>query len=295
MTALPIRQNSFRAWLLAARPKTLTGALSPVVLGLALAAAETHFRLAVLPAVLCVLFALVMQIDANFVNDYFDWRRGNDDPATRLGPPRACTMGWVTPAAMRRMLLATTLVACLVGLPLVVFGGWQMLIAGAACVAFCFLYTTALARLGLGDLLVIVFFGIVPVSLTFYLQTGYFSLSTLVLSVACGCVIDNLLIVNNFRDVEIDRADGKRTLAVMIGPGATLLLYFFFGCAATFAVLVIASFELRSAPMLVYLFLHCHAFRRMRRLKGKELNRSLAETARNNLVFAVAASLTALL
>ncbi len=295
MTEETIRQNSFRAWVLAARPKTLTGALTPVILGLALAAADRHNRIIILPAVLCVLFALVMQIDANLVNDYFDWRRGNDNPATRLGPPRACTMGWVTPPSMRRAILFTTILACAAGLPLVCYGGWQMLIAGIACVVFCFLYTTVFARLGLGDMLVVVFFGIVPVGLTYYLQTGCFTWPVLILSIACGCVIDNLLIVNNFRDIDNDRADGKTTLLVLLGRKASLSLYFFLGCAATFVVLILARFELRSAPMLIYLFVHCHAFRRMRRLSGKDLNKSLAETARNNLIFGLAASLTALL
>ncbi len=290
-----IAQNSLRAWVLAARPRTLTGAVAPVVLALALALTDTHLRLVALPAILCLLFAIVMQVDANFVNDYFDWRKGNDNPTTRLGPERACAMGWVSPKAMRVALLLTTTVACLIGLPLVYYGGWAMLLVGIACVAFCFLYTTALAALGLGDLLVVLFFGLVPVCITYYLQTGVITTWVVVLSLTCGFVIDNLLIVNNYRDIDNDRRDGKITLVVRLGQKLSLSLYFFIGCAATFVVLIYASFEARSLVVLIYLFFHCRAYIRLRHLQGKALNSVLAATARNNLIFALATSIVALL
>ena len=136
-----VKSNSFRAWLLAARPKTLTGAAVPVMIGTALTIADHGWAIAWLPCVLCFLFAFIMQIDANFVNDYFDFKRGNDDAATRLGPQRACSMGWVTEGAMRKALLITTALGCVVGLPLVLFGGLEMILVGALCVLFCFLYT----------------------------------------------------------------------------------------------------------------------------------------------------------
>ena len=108
-----IKVNSLKAWVLAARPKTLSGAAVPVMIGVALAMADTDFHIRVIPAVLCFLFAFVMQIDANFVNDYFDFLKGTDDE-TRLGPKRACAQGWVTIGAMRWMLLATTALACVI-------------------------------------------------------------------------------------------------------------------------------------------------------------------------------------
>ena len=156
-----IAVNSFKAWMLASRPKTLTGAAVPVMIGLSMAYATLGadgFK--VLPAVLCMLFAFVMQIDANFVNDYFDFLRGNDDES-RLGPLRACSQGWITAPAMRMALLVTTVLACCIGLPLVLFGGFEMVLVGLACVLFCFLYTTSLSYHGLGDLIVLVFFGLV--------------------------------------------------------------------------------------------------------------------------------------
>ncbi|MCD8281635.1 MAG: 1,4-dihydroxy-2-naphthoate octaprenyltransferase [Prevotella sp.] len=290
-----IRTNSLRAWVLAARPKTLTGALTPVILGLALSLADLGYRLHAVPAVLCVLFALIMQVDANLVNDYFDWRKGNDNPDTRLGPPRACTMGWVTPGAMRRALVVVTTLACIVGLPLTLYGGWGMVLAGIACVVFCFLYTTVLSYLGLGDVLVVLFFGLVPVCLTYFLQTGTVNVWIIVLSVACGLVIDNLLIVNNYRDIDLDRNDGKRTLVVRLGRRASLALYFFIGFAATFVVFVYAGFDWRSFIMLIYVFCHCRAYRMLTRLRGRDLNAALAAAARNNLVFGLSASAVALL
>ena len=163
-----VRLNSAKAWLLAARPKTLTGAAVPVMIALALAwtdrSAEHPFMW--LPAVLCMLFAFVMQIDANFVNDYFDFMKGTDDEE-RLGPRRACANGWVTAKAMRIAMGVTTFLGCIIGLPLIYYGGWQMIVVGVLCVFFCFLYTTHLSYMGLGDVLVLVFFGIVPVCVTY--------------------------------------------------------------------------------------------------------------------------------
>lgn len=124
-----VKTNSIYAWILAARPKTLTGAAVPVVTGIAMAYADGCFHWA--PAVLCLLFAFLMQIDANFVNDYYDFRKGVDDE-NRLGPKRACAEGWITLKAMKKGLVITTLLSCLTGLPLIAFGGWPMIEIGRA-------------------------------------------------------------------------------------------------------------------------------------------------------------------
>ena len=167
-----VKQNSLKAWVLAARPKTLTGAAVPVMIGSALAYIDSQEfgTFSLLAAVLCLLFSFIMQIDANFVNDFFDYVRGNDDEATRLGPLRACTQGWVSIDAMKHAIAFTTVLACIVGLPLVFFGGLEMILVGLFCVVFCFLYTTHLSYIGMGDVLVLVFFGIVPVCCTYYVQ-----------------------------------------------------------------------------------------------------------------------------
>ena len=130
MSTIQIKTNSPSAWVLAARPKTLTGAAVPVMMGLSLSFADSGvYQFKVVPALLCLLFAFVMQIDANFINDYFDYKKGIDDEH-RLGPRRACAQGWVTSAAMKRAIAGTTVLACIVGLPLIFFGGLEMLLVG---------------------------------------------------------------------------------------------------------------------------------------------------------------------
>lgn len=272
--------------MLASRPKTLTGAAVPVMMGLTLAWAHTG-TLAWVPAVLCVLFAFLMQIDANLVNDYFDWRKGTDDEH-RLGPRRACAQGWVTPSAMRWAIAVTTLAACVVGLPLVLYGGISMIWIGIACVVFCFLYTVLLSYIGLGDVLVLVFFGIVPVCATFFLQTREVTKEVWLSSIACGMVIDTLLIVNNYRDRDNDKRVGKRTLVVLIGERATEILYFALGLMA-FHMGLTFFFQGQYATFFlptIYLMLHARTYRRMKAIKrGKALNGILADNARNMFLY----------
>lgn len=302
-----VRVNSFKAWLLATRPKTLTGAAVPVMIGIA---AAIHVfgvgSVRVVPAVLCMLFAMIMQIDANFVNDYFDFMKGTDDER-RLGPKRACAQGWITGHAMRRGLAYTTLLACLVGLPLVYYGGWEMIMVGLACVVFCFLYTISFSYLGLGDVLVLVFFGIVPVCMTYWLTAPPSALSTIpipvvVLSVACGLAIDTLLVVNNYRDIDNDRRTGKRTLIVRIGPRGGRLLYLSLGTAAALLALVGIVYidwhdgQWSQSLVILYVPFHVAAFTEMRRInKGAELNRVLGMTARNMFIYGVLVALALLL
>lgn len=290
-----IKTNSFRAWILASRPKTLAGAMVPVAIGIALAAKDTCFHIDIIPAVLCLLFALVMQVDANFVNDYFDWRHGNDDEESRLGPLRACSMGWITPRAMLVALAVTTFIACAVGFPLVFYGGIEMILVGVACVVFCVLYTTVFSYIGLGDLLVLFFFGIIPVCITYYIQTGCIQLPILNVSIACGLAVDNLLILNNYRDIDNDRRSGKRTLIVLTGRKWGLRMYLLLGIAAALAMSIYGGFTAKSAIMLIYFAVHLQAYRQMKRLAGRELNRVLGMTARNILVFGITSVLLILL
>lgn len=290
-----VKQNSAKAWFLAARPKTLTGAAVPVMIALAMAAHDSEYHVTWLPALLCFLFAFIMQIDANFVNDFFDWRRGNDDEATRLGPLRACSQGWVTSKAMVKALAITTVLASVVGLPLVFYGGWEMILVGVACVVCSVLYTTTLSYLALGDVLVLLFFGIVPVCFTYYIQTHEITMRVFLMSLLCGIVIDNLLIVNNYRDIDNDRKDGKKTLIVLLGKKIGLALYLCFGLIAAVGVFFISNGTALNLVMIAYVALHCLTFMRMRKFKGKELNIVLGDTARNIFVFGMLASVVILL
>ena len=297
-----VRQNSLKAWLLAARPKTLTGAAVPVMIGLSLAFVDCREYgddvFSWLAAALCMLFAFIMQIDANFVNDFFDYTRSNDDTATRLGPLRACTQGWVSIEAMKQAIASTTVVACLVGLPLVWYGGLEMIAVGLLCVVFCFLYTTHLSYVGMGDVLVIIFFGIVPVCITYYIQLHTCTWQVFIASLACGLVIDGLLVINNYRDRDNDREDGKKTLVVEMGEEAAEWLYLSLGILAVLAGVVfwlnghILAFIL---PFL-YLLLHVLTWQKMKRINhGRQLNECLGETARNMFVYGLCVTIGLLL
>lgn len=283
-----MRTNSAYAWILAARPKTLTGAAVPVMIGAASAYAAGCFCLT--PLVLCFLFAFLMQIDANLVNDYYDFKKGLDDES-RLGPKRACAEGWITSEAMRRGIALVTVLSCLSGLPLIKYGGWPMIGVGVACVIFCFLYTTVMARMGLGDMLVLVFFGWIPVCTTYYIQTGTLSFSAFLLSSACGLVIDCLLIVNNYRDRETDKTGGKITLVVKIGEKATENLYLWNGITAVVLCGVAAWLDGKgwaALPAVLYLWFHYRTWKRMTHIRcGRGLNAVLGDTARNIFIFGV--------
>ena len=297
-----VRVNSLKAWILAARPKTLTGAAVPVMIGIACAVAMYGWcGIRVVPAVLCMLFALIMQVDANFVNDYFDFMKGTDDEQ-RLGPKRACAQGWITASAMRSGLFVTTLLACIVGLPLGYYGGWEMIMVGLACVVFCFLYTISFSYIGLGDLLVLVFFGIVPVCMTYWLTAPPTALTSIpfavvLMSIACGLIIDTLLVVNNYRDIDNDRRAGKLTLIVRIGERGGLVLYLMLGLVGTILAIVGVVFldwhdgQWTQSLLIMYTPFHTWAFKEMRSIrKGAELNRVLGMTARNMFIFGLLAS-----
>ena len=292
-----MKKNSLKAWVLAARPKTLTGAAVPVMIGLSLAwkdaAAYIGHPFSWTAAVLCLLFAFIMQIDANFINDFVDYAKGTDDRETRLGPERACTQGWVSIEAMKHAIAITTTLACLVGLPLVLYGGLEMILIGMLCVVFCFLYTTHLSYIGMGDVLVLVFFGIVPVSMTYYVQLHTTNFEVLTASLACGIVIDALLLVNNFRDRDTDKKAGKNTLVVRIGEKATLELYVGVGIVACLMGLVfgINGHWWATVLPLIYLALHVFTFLKMKSIwEGRELNKCLGETARNIFMYGLLVS-----
>lgn len=294
-----VKTNSVKAWLLATRPKTLSAAAVPVMIGTAFAWRNTSEQFNWIPAILCLLFAWIMQIDSNLVNDYFDFKKGNDDE-TRLGPKRACSEGWITSEAMVWGILITTLLGCMTGIPLILYGGLEMVMVGIACVIFCFLYTTLFSYHGLGDILVLLFFGIIPVCCTYYvcmplhqqIPTG----EVIASSIACGLAIDALLIVNNYRDIDNDRSNGKITLAVRLGESKTRRLYESIGYIAAGIMIILVFFDLYQtdkliptyAIYLIYIILHRQSYQEMKRInKGAKLNQVLGLTARNILVFGI--------
>ena len=328
-----VKTNSIKAWFLAARPKTLTAAAVPVMMGVAFAYRATWMARDTwiteeptgvlytgmvlqkyhiegifnwIPAFLCLLFAWVMQIDSNFVNDYFDFKHGNDDE-TRLGPKRACAEGWITPTAMKWGIGITTFLGCLIGLPLIYYGGMEMVMVGIACVVFCFLYTTLLSYHGMGDILVLIFFGIVPVCCTYYVCMPHPlqmpTAEVFAASVACGLVVDTLLVLNNYRDIDNDRANDKMTLVVRMGERNAKWFYQHLGIFGFTIMGVINAIDLWEVKcilpvwliFLVYALLHGQTYRTMFRIrKGRELNKVLGMTARNIFIFGILSVLSIL-
>lgn len=289
-----VRRNSPRAWLLAARPKTLSAALIPVCTASALAVAAGRFSAP--ECLLCMLFAVLMQVAANFINDLFDFLKGSDRD-DRLGPERACAQGWISVRAMRAGIAVALAAACAAGLLLVALAlrrvpeAWPWLLgAGAACGVFAFLYTTLLSYCGLGDVLVWVFFGFVPVCGTYFVQAGRLDPAVWWLAAGCGLVTDTLLVLNNYRDRDADRLSGKRTLVVALGERFGSALYLGQGLAGCACVAVLALYGHTWAAVLPLLYLPPHylTWREMTAIRtGRALNRVLGLTSRNMLVFAL--------
>ena len=289
-----VRTNSIKAWILAARPKTLAAAATPVLLGCALAYTDGAFQW--IPALLCFLFAFSMQIDANFINDYYDFLKGSDRE-DRLGPERACAQGWITLSAMKKGMIITTLLSCGWGLLLLNYCGLEMIPVGMLCVLFAFLYTAGpypLAYHGWGDVLVIVFFGFVPVGCTYYTMAHDWTWNVTIACAACGLVSDLLLMLNNYRDREQDKISGKRTLVVRFGEPAGRWAYLILGILAVGLCSFYAfnGYLLASLLPLVFLIPHFTTWREMVRIfQGKALNVVLGKTARNIVWFGLLLSL----
>ena len=289
-----VKTNSIKAWILAARPKTLAAAATPVLLGCALAYTDGIFQW--IPAILCFLFAFSMQIDANFINDYYDYLKGSDRE-DRLGPERACVQGWITLSAMKKGMIFITLLSCFWGLLLLKYCGLEMIPVGLLCVLFAFLYTAGpypLAYHGWGDVLVIVFFGFVPVGCTYYTMAHDWTWNVTIACAACGLVSDLLLMLNNYRDREQDKISGKRTLIVRFGEKAGRYAYLILGILAVGLCTIYAfnGYLMASLLPILFLILHFTTWREMVRIyQGKELNIVLGKTARNIVVFGLLLSL----
>lgn len=210
---------SVRVWLLAVRPKTLLAALAPVAMGVGLATADGAFRL--LPALAALIGALLIQIGTNLANDYYDFMRGGDT-ADRVGPVRVTQAGLVSPAKVKRAMALTFAAATVVGLYLVAVGGWPILVVGTLSLLSGWAYTGGpfpLAYNGLGDVFVWIFFGPVAVAGTYWVQALSLSTGAVVAGVAIGALNTAVLVANNLRDLDTDRAAHKRTLPVRFGRG----------------------------------------------------------------------------
>lgn len=280
-----------QAWMLAARPKTLPAALSPVVVGTALAFADDS--LAWLPALAAAFGALLLQILSNFANDYSDHFRGADTP-DRIGPTRVTSAGLITPAEMRTGIVAVIGLSALVGLYLVWVGGWPILLIGVAGIVAALAYTGGpfpFGYYGLGELFVFLFFGVAAVCGTYYVQVLTLTPAVVTASFAVGALVTAILVVNNYRDIDTDRRAGKRTLAVRLGRRGAQVEYAAL-LAAAFALPVV-MWLLQGAGVLVMLswLTLPLAVQLVQTLcsatDGPTLNKTLAGTARLGLLFSL--------
>lgn len=278
----PQRPSALGIWWLAARPKTLLAAATPVWVGSACAAAAGGFRW--LPALAALAGAMLLQVAANFANDVFDFEKGADT-AARLGPARAVQAGWVTPAGMRRALAVVIGLILLIGAYLVSVGGPVLLLIGVASLLSAVAYTGGpypLGYHGLGDVFVLAFFGFVAVAGTAYVQAGHVPVLAWLGALPVGCLATAILVVNNVRDVATDIVAGKRTLPARFGRRFGVLEYWAL-LAISYAVLFVprlahASYGSGLLPCLT-LPLALHLARRVSRERGSALNPVLARTA----------------
>ncbi len=276
--------------MLAARPKTLAAGVAPVLVASGLAAHDGRFN--VVPAILCLVFAVMAQVASNFANDYFDYVKKTDNE-DRLGPARAVSSGWIDPLQMLIGLTAVIAVACFFGMGLVYYGGWEMILVGVACVISLLAYTAGpwpLAYHGLGDVFVLLFFGFVPVVFTYYVQVGELTPMAFLAGAVVGLQSVNILVVNNYRDRDTDKKSNKKTTIVVFGEAFGRWFYLLNGCAACLLSLL---FWLDNAPWaallpLLYLFPHSSTWKKLVSIRqGRALNPLLGETARNLLLLAL--------
>jgi len=296
--APPERPSTLAIWWLAARPKTLLAAATPVWVGSACAASAGGFQW--LPALAALLGALLLQVAANFANDVFDYEKGADT-AARVGPVRAVQAGWVSPRAMRRGLGVVIALVLLVGVYLVSVAGPVLLLIGFASIAAAVAYTGGpypLGYHGLGDVFVLLFFGFVAVAGTAFVQVGHVPAAAWFGAIPVGCLATAILVVNNVRDVETDIVAGKRTLPARFGRRFGLCEYWLL-LAVSYAVpflpaLSEVSFGGGLLPCLT-LPLGVRLGANVARLRGAALNPVLARTALLMFVFGLLLGLSLLL
>jgi len=296
--AATARPSPLVAWWAAARPRTLLAAVGPVAVGTAAAQAAGRARAG--PALAALLGALLLQLISNFANDLFDFEKGVDTPE-RVGPTRATQAGWLTPAQMRRGIAAAILAAVAVGIYLAAVGGWPVVAIGIASIAAALAYTGGprpFGYHGLGDPAVFLFFGVVAVVGTEYVQSLRLSGLALAASVPVGALATAILVVNNLRDIDTDARAGKRTLAVRLGRRGTRLEYqALLGLAyGGVALLPLAG---AGGPALWLPWASLPLALRLRRVvlesEGARLDEALAGTARLGLVFSLALAVGILL
>src|ERR1035437_5273131 len=280
--------NKFKSWIIAARLKTLPAAVVPVIVGSAAAANNNKFVL--LYASIALFCSLLIQIGTNFSNDYYDFIKGADNEE-RKGPLRVMVNGLITVKEMKVGIALVFLTAFAAGLYLVYTGGLFVLAIGVASILAGMAYTAGpypLACNGLGDIFVFMFFGVVGTMGTYFVQAHDFTLLSFLSSIPVGALITNILVVNNYRDTEEDRAANKFTLAVILGRTFTRYQFIVF-LLVSFIIPIVFYFyfNFKFWIFLPYLTIPI-AFNLIKMLfnsSGEELNKMLELTAQFSGIF----------
>ncbi len=286
---------NYKVWLDAARPRTLPASIAPALTGSALAWADKSFSWAVFIA--AMLTSLALQIGANLANDYYDFRKGSDGP-NRMGPTRATASGQILP---QHMLMATMLVLAIAlgtGSYLIYIGGIWFAILGICCLLAAVFYTAgpfALAYLGLGDIAVFLFFGIIGVNGTYYLHSNMLQWPVLLASLGIGALTVNILVVNNTRDRITDQLAKKKTLAVRFGKDF---------CLKQFTAMLALAFLCLFVPVLIHpgallalftLPLGIKLYRELKESEGPTLNQTLGRTGKMLFLYSLLFSIGVIL
>lgn len=299
MAKILMPDSKIKIWLLAARPKTLPAAVAPVMIGASLAWADDGFC-NVFILTLTFISAILIQIGTNYANDYYDFVKGTDT-AERTGPTRATQAGFVTPAQMKWAFLITFFLAAVAGLVLVIHGGWPILAIGVAALICGVAYTAGpvpLGYVGLADLFVLVFFGPIAVWGTYYLQTGVSHNFVIISGFAPGLISTAILTINNIRDIDTDRAAGKKTLPVRFGKTFGIIEYISCMVGAgliSLFLFVVTGFLFCLLPVFAMLFAIIPCKKLLSDPSADEMNSLLAATGRVLMIYAILFSIGVLL
>jgi 1,4-dihydroxy-2-naphthoate octaprenyltransferase len=280
----------FQIWTLAARPKTLPAAAAPVIVGTAVAIHEGKFQFG--PAIAALVGALLIQIGTNLANDVFDFKKGADT-SDRLGPIRVTQARLLTPRQVTAGMVIVFGAAVLIGLYLLRIGGWPIAVIGLFSIAAGLAYTGGpfpLGYHGLGDIFVFIFFGLVAVGGTYYVQALEISPLAVWASIPMGLLATAILVVNNLRDIDTDRTAGKRTLAVRLGLKGARIEYILMLLGAYFCPVVMWILGLAPIWVLLTMLSSIRGYRLVKFIynsKGVKLNAALAGTGRLELEYAL--------